>query len=345
MASICRTASRSTFALVQPLQWWDDWNIMQPFRFGGLQSLGNKVSVPIRPDKDGYLGRECPNPECEEYFKITPGTGIKGSAPCHCPYCGHTGESKTFWTRNQIEYARSVVKQKVIEAVRQDLKALEFEHKPRGPFGIGISMKLQPGAPVPIRWYREKSLETETVCDQCGLRYAIYGVFGWCPDCGVHNSLQILATNLELARKKLTLAVTAGDLAEAVIADALAGVVAAFDGFGRELCAGCQSKVSFQGLDGGRKRVLEQHGFDFADAVTEEEWRSACRSFQKRHLLAHRMGVIDDDYIRKTCDASAVVGRKITLASEEITALIDIIERIGKRLYVGTKARPTPENK
>ena len=149
--------------------------IAERFCSGGLRSLGKKVRVPIRPDKDGYLGRECPNPACEEYFKITPGTGIKGPAPCHCPYCGHTGESKTFWTLDQIQYARSVVKQKVIEAVRQDLKALEFEHKPRGPFGIGISMKLQPGAPVPIRWYREKNLETEIVCDQCSLRYAIYG--------------------------------------------------------------------------------------------------------------------------------------------------------------------------
>src|SRR5665647_166357 len=104
---------------------------MRTFGIGGLRSLGKRISVPIRPDEDGYLGRECPNPECEDYFKITPGTGIKGPAPCHCPYCGHTGESKTFWTREQIEYARSVVKQKVVEAVRQDLKALEFEHKRR----------------------------------------------------------------------------------------------------------------------------------------------------------------------------------------------------------------------
>ena len=36
-----------------------------------------------------------------------------------------------------------------------------------------ISMKLQPGAPVPVRWYRGKNLETEIVCDQCTLRYAV----------------------------------------------------------------------------------------------------------------------------------------------------------------------------
>ena len=88
----------------------------------------------------------------------------------------------------------------------KDLKSLEFEHKPSGPFGIGISLKLEPSAPHPIRYYREKKLETEVICDACTLRYAIYGVFGWCPDCGVHNSLQILIKNLELANKELALA-------------------------------------------------------------------------------------------------------------------------------------------
>lgn len=171
---------------------------MRTFRAGGLRSLGNQISIPIKTDKDGYLGRECPNTECEEYFKITPGTGIKGPAPCHCPYCGHEGDQQTFWTKQQIEYAKSVAMSKLVGALRQDLKSMEFDHKPRGAFGIGVSMKLKPGAPVPIRWYRENDLETEIVCDQCTLRYAIYGVFGWCPDCGVHNSFQILTKNLEL---------------------------------------------------------------------------------------------------------------------------------------------------
>src|ERR1700721_2094648 len=100
---------------------------MDRFRSDGLRSLGNKVSVPIQKDTDGYLGRECP--KCEEYFKITPGTGIKGPAPCHCPYCGHEGDPQTYWTKEQIEYAKSVAMGKIMEAVRNDLKALEFDHK------------------------------------------------------------------------------------------------------------------------------------------------------------------------------------------------------------------------
>jgi len=304
-----------------------------------LKGLGSQIKVPIRPDKDGYIGRECPERKCREYFKITLGTGIKGPAPCHCPYCGHTGKADTFVTRQQIEYAKSVAFGKLAEAVHEDLKSMEFSIPARGPFGIGISMTVKPGTPIPIRWYREKNLETAIVCDHCGLRYAIYGVFGWCPDCGIHNSLQILGRNLDFAKKKLALAESVErDLAETVVADALAGIVSAFDGFGRGLCSDGENKASFQNLEGGRKRVLQRFGFDVAGAVTEEEWRSACRSFQKRHLLAHRMGVIDEEYVQKACDPSAVVGRKVMLAPEEVTALVGMVERIGKRLYEGVTA-------
>jgi hypothetical protein len=187
-----------------------------------LRNLGNEINIRINPDRNGYVGRECPNKQCLGYFKITLGTGLTVPAPCHCPYCGHSGPSNTFFTPDQLAYAKSVATRAIIDAVQADLKSLEFDHKPSGPFGIGISMKLEPSAPRPIHYYREQQLETEIVCDKCTLRYAIYGVFGWCPDCGVHNSLQILSKNLDLAKKELALAATAeADLAAHLIGDAL----------------------------------------------------------------------------------------------------------------------------
>lgn len=306
------------------------------FRSGGLSRLGNMINVPLRPDEDGYIGRECPNPDCEGYFKIKPGTGVKGPAPCHCPYCGHTGDSNSFFTKEQIEYAKSVAFRHLSDTLHQGLKPLERDIRSTGSFGLGLSIKVTQGAPVPIRRYREKNLETDIVCDQCGLGYAIYGVFGWCPDCGVRNSLQILMKNLELARKTLALAAAdEGDIAEVLIASALAGTVAGFDGFGRELCSNGENKASFQNLERGRMRVQQEFGFDIADVVTEEEWRAAYRSFQKRHLIAHCMGVIDEEYVQKVCDPAAVVGRKVELSPDEVTMLIGIIEQVGRRLYEG----------
>lgn len=301
-----------------------------------LENLPNRFNVPIRPDKDGYLGRECPAKSCRGYFKITPGTGVKGPAPCHCPYCGHSSKMSDFATRAQIEYAKSIVVRQVTDALHQDLKDMEFNHPPRGPFGIGISMKVTQGRPYPIRHYREKDLETEVVCDNCTLRYAIYGVFGWCPDCGAHNSVQILGKNLELAKKELALAQSLDkELAEHLIGDALENIVSAFDGFGREVCERKGTEIRFQSLSAARRRVQEVFGFDFADGLAAGEWQTACRVFQKRHLLAHKMGVIDEDYVQKANDPGAIVGRKIRLAADEVGAAIAIIETLGGRLYAG----------
>lgn len=310
---------------------------MSRFNMNNLQRLGNQFNISLSPDEDGYLGRECPVETCEGYFKITPGTGVNGPAPCHCPYCGHTGEPSTFHTKEQIEYAKSLVIRQVTDALFKDMKSLEFDHKPRGGFGIGLSLKVTRDGPRPIRYYREKELETHVVCDNCTLRYAIYGVFGWCPDCRSHNSLQILSKNLELAKKELALAETAEkDLADHLVGDALENVVSAFDGFGRAICQQKGVDIRFQNLAGARRNVQEKFGFDLADGLTLPQWEEICRVFQKRHLLSHRMGVVDEDYLRKTNDPHAVLGRKITVTRDEVVSSINLVEALGRKLFSGT---------
>ena len=205
------------------------------FHFRRLGRLGNQIGIPIPKDEHGYLGRECPETGCEGYFKIKPGTGLDGAdLPCHCPYCGHSAPVDHFWTKEQLEYAESAALRQITDAARADLKALEFNIRPKGGFGVGLRMKVQPGRPVPIRRYREKDLETTVTCDACALEYAVFGVFGFCPDCRQHNSFAILMCNLALIRKQLALADTLRDLAlrQHIIEDALENCVSSFDGLG-----------------------------------------------------------------------------------------------------------------
>lgn len=307
------------------------------------RSLGDHIAVPIEPDESGFVGRECPNQDCLGYFKIQFGTGLKGDAlPCHCPYCGHTAAQDEFWTREQLEYARSVAFRAVADALTHELKKMEFDLKPKGPFGIGMSLKVQAGQPIPLSRYREKTLETEVVCNHCGLRYSVYGVFAFCPDCGQHNSLQILGKNLDVVGKTLDLAGTVqDDLRRSLIENALEDCVSAFDGLGRELCrihAGkCSAparaeKISFQNLEGARQVVTELFGIDMATGLETGEWSRVAKGFQKRHVIAHRMGIVDDDYVRKTADPRATVGHKLPLEAEEIRELARVVGRLAESL-------------
>ena len=309
-----------------------------------LQRLGNSISIRIPSDEDGFTGRECPVSECEGYFKVQFGTGLQGDAlPCHCPYYGHTAGHDQFWTKEQIEYAKSVAIRQVTDAFRKDLKRLEFEHKAQGAFGIGISMKVTPGSPTPIRHYREKQLETQVVCAGCTFRYAVYGVFAFCPDCGQHNSLQILQKNLELARKMLDMAASVdADLSRHLIDNALEDCVSAFDGFGREICRvyarsaidpAAVERLSFQSLGAARDRVAQLFGIDLSAALRPNEWEETVRAFHERHVLAHKMGVVDEEYLRRSGDRKAVIGRKLNVPSEEVVLLLGWLDTLGQYLH------------
>ena len=72
----------------------------------------------------------------------------------------------------------------------------------KGLIRLDVSVRYDP---VPIHNYVEEQLETEVICDQCGLEFAVYGVFASCPDCGQLNALKVLLSSLETAKKKLAL--------------------------------------------------------------------------------------------------------------------------------------------
>lgn len=314
------------------------------FRFGNLDSIGNTFHVALPKDEGGFIGRECSAKGCLGYFKVKPGTGLKGPGlKCHCPYCGHSGDPNTFFTPEQIEYAKSVAVQKITAALRKDLKQLEFDHAPKGGFGIGISMKLKEGSPPPIRYYREKKLETDVVCARCTLQYSVFGLFAYCPDCGVHNSLQVLEGNLVLIEKQLDLASTieSQELSRHLIEDALENCVSAFDGFARETCRvraerSTESKrattLSFQNLEGACSALKTLFSVDLASVVDPQQWDQAKRGFSKRNLLAHRSGIIDERYVQTSGDSSAVVGRRVVITAKEVTAVAEAVSALGHTL-------------
>lgn len=308
---------------------------------------GDNFTIPIPPDEDGYTGRECP--ECESYFKIVFGTGLEGATECYCPYCGHTADHSNFYTKAQIEYAQSVALNKITGEFIRELKKIERHNRPNRRGFINLTFKVT-GSPTPIQYYWEPRLETHVVCSNCTLKYAVYGVYAFCPDCGQRNAHQILDTSLDIALKLLQLAEEGDkDLSESLIGNALSSVIASFDGFGREMCRHNAAKSSnlsqaegirFQNLAGAQTNVQKYFGFDIAGSLTTSEWEMAIRCFQKRHILLHNSGVIDQDYFNKANDPSAILGRKITLTADEVRQLVAVVRKLGEHLMVEMEKLP-----
>lgn len=278
------------------------------------------------------------------------GTGLPGDPGCTCPYCGHHADHDQFWTKDQIEYVRSYAANYMTKTVLKELKKLELKYRPpRRGLGIGFGFKVR-GRPPPVRFYQERELETRIECKICTLSYAVYGVFGFCPDCGVHNSQQILEKNFEIVSKMLDMASSVeADLHEHLIGDALENAVSSFDGFGREICRihaakasdpGKAESISFQNPKGAQKNILALFVIDIAAPLTADEWDFVHRGFQKRHVITHKMGVIDDAYVKEANDPGAVVGHKIKVDRLEVERLTQLLLQTGSHLASELQVKP-----
>lgn len=288
-------------------------------------------TITLAPDENGYIGRECP--DCEKYFKVKSGTGILDATDCHCPYCNRIAPNDHFFTRQQIDYAQSVALNYVSKEFLGMMKGIERKPDRNAFISIGITVK---GSPVPIVFYSEQELEEQVTCSNCTLEYTIYGAFGFCPDCGVHNSTQIVCANFDLALKLIELASQADeDVRQKLIENALEDVVSAFDGFGREHCSIVAPKVTFQNVAVAKEKLASIQNLDITSGLTTEQWIFVCEQFQKRHLLAHRMGVIDEEYIRKTGCPPELEGRKVSITIDDVKYLVALLKTIASNISSG----------
>jgi hypothetical protein len=131
------------------------------------------------------------------------------------------------------------------------------------------------------------------------------------------------------------------EIATRLVENALEDAVSTMDGFGREICkiyamlASDPSKVqnvSFQSIEGARNQILSEYQIDISSAIGPVNWNALVRSFQKRHLLAHRMGVIDQRYLDVTGEDSRLLGRKVKIENSEVAEMLNSLSEVGNYL-------------
>lgn len=140
---------------------------------------GKEIAVTLPLDIEGFIDRECPS--CERFFKVKPGTGLPNSEHVICPYCGHKGSPKTFFSKEQVAYAHAIVGRQAQDALTGDLQDMAREI--RGPF---VTMEVKPGPRRAVE-YRHQELPTRLACTNCGCEYKVDGEQGFCPDCAQTN--------------------------------------------------------------------------------------------------------------------------------------------------------------
>jgi hypothetical protein len=293
------------------------------------------VSVNIPLDENGMMGRECF--ECEQYFKLKPGTGLE-TDHCHCPYCDYEGSADTFWTQAQLEYVESIAVQQAFNKIvkpQLDKLTTTFKQLERNSRNSLIQFKVKStrnNFKFPIKYYSESELETNLTCDSCGLKFAIYGVFSNCPDCNKSNAFLIYDKSLEVIKKKLEIFSKPDipeDIIEISLNSILTSTISAFDGLGKELrnikpdVYPLKPRNLFQNI-----YVLNEK-LDNLIADKHSDFYKLIKYFQVRHVIEHNMGVVDMDCINKVPKLSHLKGRKYKLSISELEDFIKSMNELG----------------
>ena len=111
-----------------------------------------ETQLPMFLDPSGFLRRECPT--CEREFKLF--HGKTEAAPEHflepenytCPYCGVPASHDSWFTRAQLEYARSASVGPIMRHLEDELRGT-FDGKTTG-FRFEVSSSATDPLPPPV---------------------------------------------------------------------------------------------------------------------------------------------------------------------------------------------------
>jgi RNA polymerase subunit RPABC4/transcription elongation factor Spt4 len=311
------------------------------------------ISIPLEADEKGYIDKQCPSKDCEFLFKVHADdwTNIFKDEAVWCPMCRHEAHANEWYSIAQVEHVKKqalkVVKEQIHNAFVSGAESFN-RRQPKNNF-FTMSMKVSGGRRltkvIPAAAAEEMQLEIQ--CEECRARFAVIGSAFFCPLCG-HNSvlrtyndslakIQAKCDNQEVIRQALTASagkdiaeVTCRSLLESCISD---GVVAF-----QKYCEGLYSTFgetpfnAFQRLDQGSQLWKCAVGFGYSEWLTEAEFASLKILFQKRHLLAHNEGIIDEKYIQKSGDNSYRKGQRIVVSKSDITDLLNCLRKLGEKL-------------
>ncbi len=301
-----------------------------------------KIKVTHPSDNSGYRHHQCP--DCKEFFKVKPGTGLS-TQDIHCPYCPSKGRASHFLTDEMKEYGNAMLKRNLKIVDRWRLKMEKGFHHSRGPFRSTVKTSCSE-TPDPILRMRQEKLETFHTCYDCGLDFAIYGVFSRCPDCGGINAFGVFKDTVLQRFQILAASIPDPVQANTAIVDALIGSVGAFDALGKELRKRHPAffpekpKNLFQNFRELEKSLKTDLGLDLSANCTDIEHTR--RMFQVRHIYDHNLGVVDDEFIAKSTQHHILKGRKYPLTKEEVLRfmeqLVDVVHIIETALASKSQA-------
>lgn len=327
-----------------------------------------QLSIPLPKTPDGRAYRYSPNEAAlPRHFVLGPVvaeiplTDVLRKRMKHeprsprtvCPYSGVVSADDEFTHPEDREAALELVKHAAM-ADMQDELARMFDGLSRPSSGdsfIKFEAKID-RSHRPTPHFARKDLLRELICDHCGRDYGVYAIGLFCPDCGAPNLRLHFARGVQLVSDQVDLAEQMNaeqqELGFRLLGNAHEDVLTAFESTLRTifLFKWGQRKSEpvprvgndFQNIERGRRRFAELD-YDPFCSLSAEEFDTLQLNIQKRHVIGHNLGVIDDKFA--THDVDAKVGETLQLLGEDIRVFAAISQRVVDHLDAWLASSPS----
>ncbi|MCJ2044469.1 hypothetical protein MKK58_07975 [Methylobacterium sp. J-078] len=335
---------------------------------GKLDGQQVSVNLECQADADGYLDKECPNDPCRFGFKVheQDWSDIVRDEEVFCPSCGHAAPAQDWLTTEQVEWAKQAAFNQLTDgfdqAMRQD--ANDWNRRQRPNQLVSITMQVA-GTPEPVQLplTATEPMRLKISCEKCNCRYSVIGSAYFCPSCGHNAADHMFSQSLDKIRASLdvvpTLKVAIPDrdaaehAARSLIEGGLQSAVTAFQRFAEALftanpAAPKARRNAFQNLEEGSRLWHQAYGTTYEQHLGADDLTELGRYFQQRHLLAHKDGLVDADYVVKSGDASYREGQRLVIQAAAVRCCVDLVEKLGNMLRAdaqtaAAQAKTAPE--
>jgi hypothetical protein len=291
----------------------------------------------VQSDQQGMWGRSCPH--CGKYFRTS---HIMDTT--YCPYCSQPAPDLAFVSEEQKKYLTAFYDAFARAYLQQKSTSLEMAE-----ITDAIST-----------WhYSEEKQQRHFTCstEKCGAQTDILGEYGYCPRCGRTNARKLFSdffdqelTRLEEVRKTVADRHERGLVWEKMTVDA----VSRFEALGKHLRRRLLGypltavrrtqlqKLSFQqplAADASLKEwygvgLLEWPGSDTNPkrVIAQSEIPFIRKMVQRRHILIHNGGVVDQDYLQLSGDTHVRLDERIEIRSNEAKRFLENVKEMGLNL-------------
>jgi hypothetical protein len=219
-----------------------------------------------------------------------------------------------------------------------------------GRYSRQLPMKItfKPSSLQALPDYVEDAVRRTLECEKCGTAFAVYGSAPFCPNCGerplLTTTLESVAALRQLLSIEDSLEGAVRDSArdhgvfDQAARDVIKQIVTLCEVFMRgqfaerapdhESIVRTAGRGVFQRLDDTNDLFAAHAGFALSSLVSDADWIALGAVFQQRHVLVHRNGTIDQQFVDRVPNTTQRVGQRLIVGRQDAEHALDTLEEL-----------------